>query len=120
MDSKQLREICIAALEEASVSRGAHQGKLKKTCPKSGTDGAAAWQAMALHSNPHKCSVGALVMFSETRPCPAGRASNVPGRRCAAPGRPIPAPARLPLPAPIAYDPTARRWRFINLLRVIA
>ena len=65
MDSKQLREICIAALDDASVSRGAHQGRLKKACPKSGTDGAAAWQAMALHSNPHKCSVGALVMFSE-------------------------------------------------------
>ncbi len=64
MDSKQLREICIAALEEASVSRGEHQGRLKKSCPKSGTDGEAAWQAMALHSNPHKCSVGAIAMFS--------------------------------------------------------
>ena len=70
MDSKQLRKICIAALDDASVSRGAHRGRLKKACPKSGTDGAAAWQAMARHSNPHKMfsphkySVSALVMFS--------------------------------------------------------
>jgi hypothetical protein len=65
MDSNQLMEICIAALKDATVSRGAHRGQLKKACPKSRTDGAAAWQAVALHSNPHKCSVGAIVMFSD-------------------------------------------------------
>ena len=65
MNSKQLSEICIAALEDASVSRGARQGMLKKTCPKSGTDAAAAWQAMTLQSDPCKAGVLTIAMFSE-------------------------------------------------------
>jgi len=65
MESSELREVCIAAIDAAKVSRGKNKGMLKATCPPMGTDGAAAWQALMGYANPYKIGMGHLMFFSD-------------------------------------------------------
>jgi hypothetical protein len=64
MESSELKDACIAAIDAAIVSRGKRKGMLKATCPPYGTDAAAAWQAMMGHANPYKMSIWQITMFS--------------------------------------------------------
>jgi len=64
MTSAELRAVCIAAIDDALVSRGRRRGMLKSTCPRMSTDGAAAWQAMMGYANPYKISLGCIMCFS--------------------------------------------------------
>lgn len=65
MESAELKEICVAAIKVATVSRGAGKGGLKAKCPASASDGAAAWQAIMGHANPYKMGIGTIMFFSE-------------------------------------------------------
>jgi sulfite reductase beta subunit-like hemoprotein len=65
MESHELRDICIAAIDGALVSRGRHKGMIKVKCPPYGTDAAAAWQALAMISNPYKVSIWQIASFSD-------------------------------------------------------
>lgn len=65
MESKELRNICIDAIDAALVSRGKQKGMLKSKCPPMGTDAAAAWQALMGHANPYKLGIGHIVFFTE-------------------------------------------------------
>ena len=63
--STELRDLCIAAIDAACVSRGKRKGMLLASCPRSNTDGAAAWQAIISYANPYKLGIGVLVFMSE-------------------------------------------------------
>jgi len=63
--SAELRDICIAAINAACVSRGKRKGRLLASCPRSNTDGAAAWQAIIGHANPYKLGPGVLMFMSK-------------------------------------------------------
>ena len=63
--SAELRDICIAAINAACVSRGKRKGQLLASCPRSNTDGAAAWQAITGHANPYKLGIGVLMFMSK-------------------------------------------------------
>ena len=63
--SAEFKDVCIAAIDAAHVSRGKNRGVLKTQCPRSDTDGAAAWQAIALQANPFKVGVCTIVMFND-------------------------------------------------------
>tara|TARA_R100000808_G_C2142757_1_gene150502 strand:- start:1515 stop:1814 length:300 start_codon:yes stop_codon:yes gene_type:complete len=65
MTSKEMRDICITAIDAALVSRGKNKGTLKAKCPPMGTDGAAAWQAITAHANPYKMGIGHMLFFNE-------------------------------------------------------
>jgi hypothetical protein len=65
MTSAEFRDVCIAAIDAAKVSRGKNQGMLKAKCPKSDTDAAAAWQAMTLEANPYKVGMFTIAMFND-------------------------------------------------------
>ena len=65
MNSAELKDICISAIETATASRGQHKGRLKSKCPPMGSDGAAAWQAIMGHANPYKLGMGHIVFFTE-------------------------------------------------------
>ncbi len=65
MTSEEMRDICIAAIKSATVSRGKNKGALKTNCPPMGSDGAAAWQAITTHANPYKMGIGHMIFFSE-------------------------------------------------------
>jgi hypothetical protein len=65
MKSAEFKNICIAAIDAAKVSRGKNKGMLKTKCPKSDSDGAAAWQAMTLQANPYKAGAFTIAMFTE-------------------------------------------------------
>jgi hypothetical protein len=65
MTSAEFKGICIAAIDAAKVSRGKNRGMLKANCPKSDSDGAAAWQAMTLQANPYKAGVFTIAMFND-------------------------------------------------------
>ena len=65
MTSAEFKAICIAAIDAAKVSRGKNKGMLKAQCPKSDSDGAAAWQAMTLQANPHKAGIFTIAMFTD-------------------------------------------------------
>jgi len=65
MKSAELREICIAAIDAALVSRGKRKGALKAACPPMGTDAAAAWQALVGHANPYKMGLGHIMFFTD-------------------------------------------------------
>jgi hypothetical protein len=65
MESSELKDICITAIDAACVSRGRRKGMLKASCPNSRTDGAAAWQAMVGHANPYKMSIYQIMFFSD-------------------------------------------------------
>jgi len=65
MESVELRDICIAAIDAAKASRGKNKGLLKATCPPMGTDAAAAWQALMGHANPYKMSIGQIMFFTD-------------------------------------------------------
>ena len=65
MDSTELKDICIAAINEARASRGKNKGMLKAQCPPMGTDAAAAWQAIMTRANPFKVGIGHMVFFTE-------------------------------------------------------
>ena len=65
MESVELRDICIAAINAAKASRGKKKGMLKATCPPMGTDAAAAWQALMGYANPYKIGMGHIMFFSD-------------------------------------------------------
>lgn len=65
MTGAELKDICIAAIQVATVSRGKNKGALKASCPPMGSDGAAAWQAITTHANPYKMGIGHMLFFSE-------------------------------------------------------
>ncbi len=65
MTSAEFKDICIAAIDQAKVSRGKNRGMLKANCPKSDSDGAAAWQAMTLQANPYKAGIFTIAMFND-------------------------------------------------------
>ena len=65
MTSAEFKAICIAAIDAAKVSRGKNKGMLKANCPKSDSDGAAAWQAMMYRANPYKASIFTIAMFDD-------------------------------------------------------
>jgi hypothetical protein len=65
MESAEFKNICIAAIDAAIVSRGKNKGRLKAACPPMGTDAAAAWQAMMGHANPYKIGMGHIMFFTE-------------------------------------------------------
>jgi hypothetical protein len=65
MESVELRDICIAAIDAAKASRGKNKGLLKATCPPMGTDAAAAWQALMGYANPYKMSIGQIMFFND-------------------------------------------------------
>lgn len=65
MESSELRDVCIAAIDAAKVTRGKKKGMLKATCPPMGTDGAAAWQALIGYANPYKISAVQIMLFTE-------------------------------------------------------
>lgn len=65
MTSAEFKDICIAAIDQAKVSRGKTKGMLKAKCPKSDSDGAAAWQAMTLQANPYKAGLYTIAMFTD-------------------------------------------------------
>lgn len=65
MESAEFKNICIAAIDAAIVSRGKKKGMLKAACPPMGTDAAAAWQAMMGHANPYKIGMGHIMFFTE-------------------------------------------------------
>ena len=65
MNSAEFRDVCIAAIDAAQVSRGKNRGMLKAQCPKADSDGAAAWQAMTLQANPYKAGIYTIAMFNE-------------------------------------------------------
>ena len=65
MDSKQLKSICIDAIDAALVSRGKNKGILKAKCPPTGTDAAAAWQALMGYANPYKLGMGHIMLFND-------------------------------------------------------
>ena len=63
--SAELREMCVAAIDGALVSRGQRKGLLKANCPDSRSDAAAAWQAMIGYANPYKMSIWQIALFSD-------------------------------------------------------
>ena len=63
--SAEFKDVCIAAIDAAIVSRGKSKGVLKANCPKSDSDGAAAWQAIALQANPFKVGIYTIAMFDD-------------------------------------------------------
>jgi hypothetical protein len=65
MESKELRDICIDAIDAALVSRGKQKGMLKSKCPPMGTDAAAAWQALMRYANPYKIGMGHIMFFTD-------------------------------------------------------
>lgn len=65
METYELREICIAAIDAAKATRGKNKGMLKASCPPMGTDAAAAWQALMGYANPYKISIGQIMLFSD-------------------------------------------------------
>ena len=65
MTSSEFRDVCIAAIDQAKVSRGKNKGMLKANCPKADSDGAAAWQAMTLQANPYKAGLFIIAMFND-------------------------------------------------------
>lgn len=65
MTSSDFKDVCIAAIAAAKVSRGKNRGMLKANCPKSDSDGAAAWQAMTLQCNPYKAGIFTIAMFND-------------------------------------------------------
>lgn len=65
MTSSEFRDVCCLAIDAAKVSRGKNKGMLKANCPKSDSDGAAAWQAMTLQANPYKAGIFTIAMFND-------------------------------------------------------
>ncbi len=65
MTSAEFKDVCIAAIDAAKVSRGKNKGMLKAKCPKSDSDGAAAWQAMTLQANPYKAGIFTIALFDD-------------------------------------------------------
>ena len=65
MTSAEFKDVCIDAIDAAKVSRGKNRGMLKANCPKSDSDGAAAWQAMTLQANPYKAGIGTIMFFTD-------------------------------------------------------
>ena len=62
--SAEMRDVIIAAIDAACVSRGKRKGMLKAQCPPSDTDAAAAWQAIMLEANPFKASIAARLFWT--------------------------------------------------------
>lgn len=52
-----------AAIRGAISSQGPAKGRLLRRCPRSGSDAAAAWQALVATANPYKLSVGQLLFM---------------------------------------------------------
>jgi hypothetical protein len=65
MDSSELKDACIAAIDGALVTRGKRKGMLKAQCPASNTDAAAAWQALMGYANPYKLGIGVIMFFDD-------------------------------------------------------
>ena len=65
MEKQEAKDMIIAAIDSAIVSRGKSKGRLKRQCPPMGSDGAAAWQAMMLEANPYKASIWQISLFNE-------------------------------------------------------
>lgn len=65
MDSKELKDVCIAAINDALVSRGKNKGSLKASRPNSNSDAAAAWEALIMEANPYKAGIWFQLMMNE-------------------------------------------------------
>lgn len=65
MESKELKDICIAAIDGALVSRGNRKGSLKASRPSSNSDAAAAWEALIMEANPYKAGIWFQIMMNE-------------------------------------------------------
>ena len=65
MTSDELKNTCIDAIKAALVSRGKRKGTLKAKCPPTGSDAAAAWQALMGYANPHKLGMGHIIFFTD-------------------------------------------------------
>jgi len=52
------------AIKESLVSRGKNKGMLKAQCPKMGSEGAVAWQAIMSVANPFKIGLGHIIFMS--------------------------------------------------------
>jgi len=65
MTNEEMKNACIDAINGALVSRGRHRGMIKVKCPPYNTDAAAAWQALAMVSNPYKVSIWQIASFSD-------------------------------------------------------
>lgn len=65
MDSKELKDVCIAAINDALVSRGKNKGSLKASRPNSSSDAAAAWEALIMEANPYKAGIWFQMMMNE-------------------------------------------------------
>jgi len=65
MESQELKDICIAAIDGALVSRGKHKGSLKASRPASNSDAAAAWEALVMEANPYKAGIWFQIMMTE-------------------------------------------------------
>jgi hypothetical protein len=65
MDSKELKDVCIAAINDALVSRGKNKGSLKASRPNSSSDAAAAWEALIMEANPYKAGIWFQVMMND-------------------------------------------------------
>lgn len=52
------------AMRQAVCQRGKNKGTLLARAPQANTAGNAAWQAVAMHYNPYKVSIGAFMFMS--------------------------------------------------------
>jgi len=65
MTSEELKDVIIAAINGAIVSRGKDKGKLKASRPNSSSDAAAAWEALIMEANPFKAGIWFQIMMTE-------------------------------------------------------
>tara|TARA_R110000744_G_scaffold69926_4_gene141724 strand:- start:408 stop:884 length:477 start_codon:yes stop_codon:yes gene_type:complete len=65
MSSHDFKNIIKQAIDDSLSTRGKNKGRLKQKCPKTGTDAAAAWQALMSYANPFKIGFGHIMFFNE-------------------------------------------------------
>tara|TARA_R110000787_G_scaffold229613_5_gene337173 strand:- start:2361 stop:2660 length:300 start_codon:yes stop_codon:yes gene_type:complete len=65
MESRDLKTLCVDSIDAACVSRGKRRGCLKATCPPTGSNAAAAWQALMIKANPCKVSIGQMLFMGD-------------------------------------------------------
>ena len=65
MESRDLKTLCIDSIAAACISRGKRKGALKASCPPTGSNAAAAWQALMIKANPYKVSLGQILFMGD-------------------------------------------------------
>jgi len=65
MTKEEIASRFVAAMDNATVSRGKNKGFLKSKCPAMGTDAAIFWQEAMLVVNPYKASIGQMIFRNE-------------------------------------------------------